>query len=385
MFLLSLFCLSGVLSASGQGDAGYEVKDNWGKAESALEEEKKDLDESERIMENTEDHITVIDSYGNRVTIAKPINSMLSTGMGQSYAALKALNAQDSVGAVCDYVTRNKRFFPELSKLPAFTVGEQSVNNELILQLNPDFIVTSPFWLSLFNQAVLDEIPIVQLNYNSTEAYRILGSILGKEKEAEEFVEWIKSYTTLIDERISTLCKEDFQKVFIYYGGEYGMASPPPYGTFGEENILRNRLIGRAGGISISEELEGEWITVDPEWVVAQNPPVLIRECYIINDHPELGYDVTNDHYASELMNSIMSGQPAFEGCDAVKNKRVHLLYGDLTEDSWFISLAYMAKWLHPELFEDIDPVEMQQEYITRFQRLDFDVKTQGLFTYSAK
>ena len=283
---------------------------------------------------------------------------------------------------------RNQKYAFFFQNFPSYLPllpGEQSVNNELILQLNPDFIVTSPFWLSLFNQTVLDEIPIVQLNYNSTEAYRILGSILGKDKEAEEFIEWIESYTTLIDKRIAALSKDDFQKVFIYYGGEYGMASPPPYGTFGKENILRNRLIERAGGISMSENLDGEWITVDPEWVVSQNPPVIIRECYIINDHPELGYDVTDSSYAAELMNSIMSDQPAFEGCNAVKNKRVHLLYGDLTEDSWFISFAYMAKWLHPELFEDIDPIEMQQEYVTLFQKLEYDVHKEGLFSYSAE
>ena len=382
VILLSILSVTGLVFAGGQQDPGNPSV--TAKAAVIVESET-GSGGPDWLVENADDQITIIDSYGNQIAIEKPVDNLVATGMGQAFAALKSMNAEGLVVAASNYVTRNKAFFPVLSKIPTISKGEQSIDNELIIQLDPDFIITSPSVLPQFNEVLLSEFPVVQLAFNSTEAYTILGAILDKEAEAAEFVAWMESYSDVIDQRVGELSDDEYQKVFIYYGGEYGQSDPPPYGTFGKENLLRNQLIGRAGGRSLSVDLDGEWITVDPEWVLEQNPPVIIRECYILNDHPELGYGINRDSDAQVLMDSILNHQAAFEGCDAVKNKRVHMIYGDLVEDSWFISLIFMAKWLHPDLFEDLDPVKMHQEYITRFQRLDFDVTKQGLFTYSAK
>jgi iron complex transport system substrate-binding protein len=39
-----------------------------------------------------------------------------------------------------------------------------------------------------------------------------------------------------------------------------------------------------------------------------------------------------------------------------------------------------LAKILHPELFSDLDPETIQEEYITRFQGLDYDLSKHGVF-----
>jgi iron complex transport system substrate-binding protein len=41
-----------------------------------------------------------------------------------------------------------------------------------------------------------------------------------------------------------------------------------------------------------------------------------------------------------------------------------------------------MAKWFHPDLFKDLDPQSIHQEYLTRFQGLDYDLSKQGVFVY---
>jgi len=73
----------------------------------------------------------------------------------------------------------------------------------------------------------------------------------------------------------------------------------------------------------------------------------------------------------------------------AVKEGRVyviavHLLsfFGDSGCRS-FIQLAYQAKWFQPELFEDLDPKAIHQEYLTRFQGLDIDLDENGVFVYT--
>jgi iron complex transport system substrate-binding protein len=351
-------------SSAAESESGMEEKPSW-------------------LVEETEDHITVVDSFGNTVTIDKPVTSFVSNGMGQIFAAARALDADEMVAASSEYVRRNATFFPIFSKMPSIST-QTSVDNEKVLEIGPSFINTNPFSLEQFSEAVRTIIPIIQLNFNTPEAYLILGKVLGKEPEAQTFVEWIEGYTDIIDERIASLTPEEYKDVFIYYGGEYGMAPPPPYGTFGSDNALRNDLIRRAGGRSMTETIPGEWITVDPEWVLENDPPLIVRECYIISDAPEMGYSVNGYERVSALVDTIIT-QPAFEASEAVKTRQVHLIYGDIVTDSWFISLVYFAKWFHPELFSDLDPEKMHQEYLTRFQGLDFDVRKQGVFAYSMR
>ena len=43
---------------------------------------------------------------------------------------------------------------------------------------------------------------------------------------------------------------------------------------------------------------------------------------------------------------------------------------------------AYYAKWLYPELFEDMDPNAIHQEYLDRFIGIDLDRDEHGVFVF---
>jgi iron complex transport system substrate-binding protein len=47
-----------------------------------------------------------------------------------------------------------------------------------------------------------------------------------------------------------------------------------------------------------------------------------------------------------------------------------------------FIGIAYTAKIFHPSLFEDMDPRAIHQEYLIRFQHLDYDLDEHHVFFY---
>jgi iron complex transport system substrate-binding protein len=49
---------------------------------------------------------------------------------------------------------------------------------------------------------------------------------------------------------------------------------------------------------------------------------------------------------------------------------------------SHVIGIAYLAKWFHPELFEDLNPQAIHQEYLTEFQGLDYGLNEHGVFVY---
>jgi iron complex transport system substrate-binding protein len=67
----------------------------------------------------------------------------------------------------------------------------------------------------------------------------------------------------------------------------------------------------------------------------------------------------------------------------AIKNGDVYCYSTDiLTGSNYWIGILYMAKLLHPDLFEDLDPQAIHQEYLARFQRLDYDLDEHGIFFY---
>lgn len=341
------------------------------------------------LIENNENFITIIDNGGNKVTINKPIERIFASGMAV-FPAIRALGAEELIiGAQGIDINEGDILFPYMSKLPIFAPKDPSslLDYEKIIQMDPDlFIVLST------SRAQVDEnigslgIPVVQLDFGTNKDILILGAVLGKEKEAEEYVSWIEEITNNIEDKIKNLTIEETPSVFLYYGGSYGMAPPPPYGSYGKDNFLGNKMIEMAGGRSITSLTPGEWINVDPEWIIEQNPDVIIREYYNMSgtDNTELGYNTISNSKAKDMVERITL-MPAFETSNAVQEKDVHMIYGNIISNSWFLGLPYVAKWLHPEIFCDLDPTEIYQEFITQFLRVDFNLSKQGILVFSEK
>ena len=83
-----------------------------------------------------------------------------------------------------------------------------------------------------------------------------------------------------------------------------------------------------------------------------------------------------------EFREKIMS-RPAWKNINAVKNERVYILAWGLSSGPHaLVTTAYLAKWFYPELFEDLDPKAIHQEYLTRFLHLDYDLGEHGVFAY---
>ena len=72
--------------------------------------------------------------------------------------------------------------------------------------------------------------------------------------------------------------------------------------------------------------------------------------------------------------NKIM-GEPGWENLAAVKSDKVYLTSSRFCSSTCrFIGTAYMAKIFNPKLFEDLDPQAIHQEYLDRFQGIDYNV-----------
>ncbi|GAW92492.1 ABC transporter substrate-binding protein [Calderihabitans maritimus] len=320
---------------------------------------------------------TIVDSAGRTVTIDKPIQRIV--GRLQVAEAIKILGAEDKMVGVGDSVKQRELFFPELSKLPS--VGERSNPNiEKIIELKPDVVI----WTRTFAEGVLEKkleplgITVIRLDLYRPETIlddlRKLAYILEKEDEAKKFIDWYEGYMNAIKQRTTGLPEDERPKVYFEMFWDY-MTCTRGYGP--------DMMIRAAGGRNIAANLEppDKAVKVSPEWVVAQNPDIIVKSPSIAGVYP---YNIDDPKVLKDIRDAILN-RPGFSEITAVKKGRVYvgLPWGELVvTPRSVIGTAYMAKWFHPELFKDLDPKAIHQEYLKRFMRIDYDLDTHGVFVY---
>ena len=324
------------------------------------------------IIVDKEKELTVVDYTDRIVTVKKPIKRLIQSMRPEMLQSLKV--EKDIVVGVRTHVQEgdNKILYPEYQDKPIIDI----MDPESIINLYPDVVIVSPmggppgswdptvdacekagitvlrFWGGIYGLRIVEEI-------------EKLGYILDKKDEAAEFIDWYEgTVVNPVIEKVKEIPEEDKPKVYYEYA-RYTITSE--YGTH----------IAKMGGKDIFEGKSG---TVDPEAVLTLNPDIILTRRAIGG----VGTDDTTEF--KEAREELMS-RPELLHVKAVKTGNVYVFSGYITAymglgGRQFILDMYMAKWFHPELFEDLDPKAIHQEYLTRFQGLDLDLDEKGVFVY---
>ncbi len=331
--------------------------------------------------------IRIIDYHGREKEIQLPVNRIILLVGPAALQVFHILNATDKVVGVNNVVRESKYIYPKLHGLPIVSVsGSATQNYEAILSLEPDLVLAA-FWADPDLEKILGSVTqVVRFDIGRPLTYsndvRTLARIVGGMQKAEEFISWYETIVNSLQNKLSGIGKDQYPRVFDYYGNESGLSDGPPFGTYGKMNPWVPPLLKMAGGNSITKNLEGDWIIVDAEWAVEKNPSVIIREIASTMTGEEIiGYNVNNSAALREKYDDMMTRSP-FVLSDAVKNERVHFIDCALIQSRWFLALPYLLKWLHPEQFQDLNPQQYHQEYLTRFLKIDYNLQKQGVFTF---
>ena len=333
-----------------------------------------DVIQTKLIILGKEKELTVIDTAERIVTVKKPLKRIIVFYNSKLEAVRLLKVPKDIIVGRTDQF--DPSFFPELSDLPSVGSG-RSPDIEKILNLNPDTVIVSATAKHKLKPLVdpLESAGITVLAFNCQtpeihlEEMEKLGYVFDKEDEAEEYLDWREKILNSIQEKVETIPEEDKPKV---YAESYKLYTY--HGLY--------MYIAEAGGKDIfADEPHG---SVDPEAVIARNPDIIIKAKY-----PGGGYDLDADNVAElkAVRDEIMS-RPELLNVKAVNAGRVYIItvhllpYLPYSGCRYFAQIAYMAKWFHPELFEDLDPKAIHQEYLTRFQGLDIDLDEKGVFVY---
>jgi iron complex transport system substrate-binding protein len=228
-------------------------------------------------------------------------------------------------------------------------------NAEMMLELHPDLIIGSPSGVGL-QQLLGLGIPIFQiytsdpyqidplnstnLLYSSCELATTLGTILGAEERAADYVNYVKYYADLMTQRIATLSRDQKPTVL--------------FEVFQPYETLVTRYIHNCGGINIAENQTFYYPTMSAEFVIEQNPDIIIR--FISSPaHNETDFKAMQDEILA---------RPELAKTSAIINKKVYIMdwsgFGGGANFYDVVGYLQWAKWIQPTLFSDIKPADVQ-------------------------
>ena len=320
-----------------------------------------------------DDHFTDDYPCGKPVTIKKPVERMtvLST---YATEAVRSLKSTDRIIGVPDYtVTQHALFFPELTGLPTFGSGFKP-DLEKVIELEPDMVLayaTSPK-PEEFEDKLPESITVVHLDFSRAdlmiEDFAKLGHILGKRDEADEIADFYEEFDNSINEQVEELSDDEKPRVYI----ESIWNSESEYTAIGK-NTGTDNAVAMAGGMNIAD-FNG-YKTIDAEWVITQNPDVIVAQVFT---GMGCGYEHDDPSVLESVRDAIMN-RPELAKVTAVKEDNVYCISIQVTtKPRYFVGVVYMVKWFHPELFEDLNPQEIHEEYLERFQ----DMPYRGVYIY---
>ena len=91
-----------------------------------------------------------------------------------------------------------------------------------------------------------------------------------------------------------------------------------------------------------------------------------------------LGYDITDTGPVDAVRTEYIMNYPGFDHLNAVRDDRVYFISSDASSTHQSVWLSYLAKYLHPTLFEDVDPAAIHKEWLETFLGVEY----QGVYAY---
>ncbi len=328
------------------------------------------------------------DSLGTVFTFEEPIDEVIVLNR-QTAEAIKILGAQDVVVATGDTTVKN---MPYLGYGDLPDVGETGEPDlELIISLNPD-VVFAHTNRSMELEKQLDPLGIAVVridNYQPekfTEEMLLLGKILDKQERAQEFLDYISGVEAITRDIVSTIPEEDKPSVLAlsvgFLNSQGGYRIFPCHSIDGTAGVGEGYSSIIAGGTDATPEIQydpveaGTTILVDEELVLDANPDAITLHGTWLG-----GYSMTDDTQYQEVMENCFEIS-SLDQLTAGKEGNVYIFHTDMLGASKrHIGLLQLSKYLYPDLFEDIDPIE----YATQYFETWLDTQFEGIWWYAAQ
>lgn len=329
------------------------------------------------------DPIIVTDAKGRIVELPRPA-ARLALASAQSVLPLALLHP-DPISIVAGWNTSaimDRRYREALLARSGkethpvdIAGGSREISIEKVVALAPDlFIIRAglPGEDRLTQGLESAGIPFVFLSGQNvgnrvdavTTDLTILGRALGREPAARSYIDFYRAEFELISSRIRSLSTPRPTVLLEFVSSQtccYAMKNPNPVADI--VNMAGGRNVG---GSKFTESFVDQ---ISVEHIISLQPDVYIATTADSGNH-EVGLALGPDKSVTEAITSgkMLLSRLGFSELRAVRNGRSYALWYYFQDSPLdIVGLEVLAKWLHPELFEDVDPDETLRKINKQF------------------
>jgi iron complex transport system substrate-binding protein len=342
--------------------------------------DQRDISQIEDIINGTESSIFYINVNRDVSKVKHPLNRIVIV-YDNTAEIIRILGAQSKVvgvdsdggSSIHDY----PRYFAEFNKTPS--IGNRNeCDVEKILELKPDAVIVHaknemgcPGIEEKLRDSNIDVVRLGTWESNTAiPSLMILAYMLDEVDNAFEYRNWQHEYLDMVQERILDIPYDKRLRVFVDRPGNTTVSRGSGY----------SEVVEMAGGVNIAANLTGGFQNVlpavDPEWVLEQDPDAIIGLSWYG------GYE-TDDLSVLKARYDQIANATGVSNLNAAKDNKIFVTYYINTlGPGYHIGVLYFAKWLYPDIFKDLDPQAVHQEYIDKFQHVDYDLEEHGAFVY---
>ena len=338
-FLALIVALAAAMSFATGCNEKAEVSDT-----SASEVETAETQPSEE-TETTETTVEVeydmLDRAGNGIVLPEKVESIVSMAPSTTQVLIELGLADKIVGIDTNSVT----YIADLSADVA-QFDMMAPDNEAIAALNPDIVFTSgmssvggtsPFQSLIDSGVCVADIPSSASIADIAEDIRFIGTVTGKENEAEGLVEAMTLYISAVEDIAKTVPEGEKKTVLLMMN--VPSAEFPTIYTVGKGTYM-DEMFGIIGAENAFGDKEG-WLSISIEEALAANPDVILMDC---NWMPG----------ADEAVKAL----EGWENVTAVKNGDVYQIDEDLcSRPNHHVAeaCAEWAKCVYPDQFNEFN------------------------------
>jgi iron complex transport system substrate-binding protein len=328
--------------------------------------------------ESFRSRLAIIDGVGRRVDVPLPLKRIVAANGTYGPEMLCSFGVSDRIVGITDHAAMPKLHLSAfLRNIPALGKTRQ-INTEKVIELAPDAVLLYetfyPYMRAFTDNLDRAGIKMIVMDFHRPEVFdqriRLMGTLLGKQKRAEELIAFEQKQFGRIKNRLKKIPVSKLPRVYLESYLDYTTVTP---------KNPDHKLLKTCGGTNIFHDLnlaDSLSVTVAPEAVIERNPDVIIK--HISTNHVlNSGYGAKDPNGLAQVRAAIMR-RPGWQNVSAIKSGRVYILDTGTKATHPSIYCAYIAKWLHPGRFEDLDPEAVYRQWMQQFLGLAF----KGIYAY---
>ncbi|MCD8013452.1 MAG: ABC transporter substrate-binding protein [Lachnospiraceae bacterium] len=317
-----------------------------GNAMSVVAEEETETGSYPVTIENNGNTITY-ESAPERVVVLSYERAEIMAALGLADRIVALAPAMNSVANVME------EYRDIIDEIPVFDESEMTdgvPNLETVLSVEPDFVYGTYYSFFAVNCGASEDYLANDIGIYASDAtcaveqsidniyteIENIGKIFGVEERAAEVIAELEARVNAVSEKVEGL---EAVSVFIF---DMDMEDGT-YLTAGG-SAFTDVLLSMAGGENIFHEVDGTYVTVSPEEIIARDPEAVIT----------ISYYTTDD---GETKINTMKNSEDFSGLTAVVNDQLLAMadtaYGASPGMQCVDALEEIAQFLHPEAFEE--------------------------------